>query len=52
MKVTQYITTNGNDFLPKADFIKREVFSSEPLSGIMSLKREKVVILNRKNGRN
>ena len=43
MKVTQFITTNGNDYLPKADFIKREVFSSEPLSGIMSLKRENIL---------
>ena len=43
MKVTQYITTIGNDFLPEADFIEREVFPSEPLSGIQSLKRKEVV---------
>lgn len=40
MKVTQYFTTNGNEFLPKAEFIQKPVFPSQPLSGIQSLKRE------------
>ena len=39
MKAKQYFTTNGNDFLPKADFVKRDVFPTEPLSGIQSLIR-------------
>ena len=42
MKVTQYFTTNGNDYLPKADFIKKTLFPSQKLSGIQSLKREDV----------
>ena len=42
MKVTQYFTTNGNDFLPQSDFIARPVFQSEPLFGIQSIKREEV----------
>ena len=46
MKVKQFFTTNGNDFLPKADFVERPVFSSVPLAGIQNIKRDDVAIDN------
>lgn len=39
MKVTQYFTTSGIDFLPQGEFLERPVFVSQPLSGVKEIKR-------------
>ncbi|MBQ8357513.1 MAG: hypothetical protein IJX39_06855 [Clostridia bacterium] len=44
MKVTQYFTTNGTDFLPQADFLQRPVFVSQYLNGVKALRRSSKII--------
>ncbi len=43
MKVTQYFTTTGNDFLPDAEFVRRPVFEAQKLSGVKTIKRQDLV---------
>ena len=46
MKVTQYFTTNGTDFLPRAEFLERTVYVSQYLSGVKAIKRTSKVHSN------
>ncbi len=46
MKVTQYFTTGGNEFLPEAEFVKRPVFEAQRLSGIKTIKRQNSITDN------
>ena len=39
MNVTQYFTTNGTDFLPRAEFLERTVYVSQHLSGVKAIRR-------------
>ncbi len=39
MKVTQYFTTKGTDFLPQAEFLERSVYVSQHLIGVKAIRR-------------
>ena len=44
MKVTQYFTTKGTDFLPKNEFLERPVYTSRRLMGVKALRRTSKVV--------
>ena len=46
MRVTQYFTTKGTDFLPQAEFLERPVFASQRLGGIGAIRRTSSVFSN------
>ena len=39
MRVTQYFTTKGTDFLPQDEFLERPVYTSRRLMGVKALRR-------------
>ena len=46
MKVTQYFTTKGTDFLPQAEFLERPVYTARHLTGVKALRHTSKVISN------
>ena len=46
MKVTQYFTTKGTNFLPQAEFLDRPVYVSQRLSGVNEITRKLEVCAN------
>lgn len=46
MKVTQYFTTKGTDFLPQAEFLERPVYVSQHLNGVKEIRRTSKVHSN------
>ena len=46
MKVTQYFTTKGTDFLPQNEFLERPVYTSRRLMGVKALRRTSKVLSN------
>ena len=44
MRVTQYFTTKGTDFLPQAEFLERPVYTSQRLMGVKTLRRTSRVL--------
>ena len=46
MRVTQYFTTKGTDFLPQAEFLERPVYASQHLIGVKALRRTSKIITN------
>ena len=46
MRVTQYFTTKGTDFLPQDEFLERPVYTSQRLMGVKALRRASKIITN------
>lgn len=46
MRVTQYFTTKGTDFLPQDEFLERPVYTSRRLMGVKALRRTSKVLSN------